>query len=512
MPQNQNLFVALRDAFPHELDSTAIETADGDTLAYSWRDLDRATAMIANLLASLELPAGARIAVQTEKSVEALMLYLAVLRAGCVYLPLNTAYQSSEIEYFIANAEPSVVVCSGRNFSWVSRLAFSAGTGHVFTLNDDRSGSLLERAAHHSDRHTPAQKDSDDLAAILYTSGTTGRSKGAMLSHGNLLSNALTLKRYWGWTKGDVLIHALPIFHVHGLFVASHGALLNGSKMIWFGKFDPKAVVARLPEATVFMGVPTLYVRLLAEPSFTREACHGMRLFISGSAPLLIETFNAFRERSGHTILERYGMSETLMLTSNPYDPKDGERRGGTVGFPLPGVDLRVTDDRGQACAAGEIGGIEVRGPNVFHGYWRMPEKTKEEFTADGWFRTGDVGTIDERGYVSIVGRSKDLIITGGYNVYPAEVESTLNEMAGVAESAVIGVPHPDFGEGVVAVVVAKPGARPDAGDLITALKAKIANFKVPKQLFVVDELPRNTMGKVQKNLLREQHKRLFAA
>jgi malonyl-CoA/methylmalonyl-CoA synthetase len=512
MPQNQNLFVALRDAFPHELDSTAIATADGDALAYSWRDLERATAMLANLLASLELPAGARVAVQTEKSVEALMLYLAVLRAGYVYLPLNTAYQSREIEYFIANAEPSVVVCSGKNFSWVSRLAFSAGTRHVFTLNDDRSGSLLERAAHHSDSHAPAQKTADDLAAILYTSGTTGRSKGAMLSHGNLLSNALTLKRTWGWAKGDVLIHALPIFHVHGLFVASHGALLNGSRMIWFGKFDPLAVVARLPEATVFMGVPTLYVRLLAEPSFTRDACRGMRLFISGSAPLLIETFNEFRERSGHTILERYGMSETLMLTSNPYDAKDGERRGGTVGLPLPGVDLRVSDDQGQPCAAGEIGGIEVRGPNVFHGYWRMPEKTKEEFTPDGWFKTGDVGQVDERGYVSIVGRSKDLIITGGYNVYPAEVESTLNEMPGVAESAVIGVPHPDFGEGVVAVVVAKPGAQPDATGLITALKARIANFKVPKHLFVVDELPRNTMGKVQKNLLREQHKSLFAA
>ena len=512
MPQNQNLFVALRDAFPHDLDSIAIETADGDALAYSWRDLVRATAMIANLLASLELPAGARIAVQTEKSVEALMLYLAVLRVGYVYLPLNTAYQSSEIEYFIGNAEPSVVVCSGKNFSWVSRLAFSAGTRHVFTLNDDRSGSLLERAAHHSDHHTPASKSADDLAAILYTSGTTGRSKGAMLSHGNLLSNALTLKRTWGWTKGDVLIHALPIFHVHGLFVASHGALLNGSRTIWFSRFDPKAVTARLPDATVFMGVPTLYVRLLGEPGFTKQACRRMRLFISGSAPLLIETFNEFRERSGHTILERYGMSETLMLTSNPYDPKDGERRGGTVGFPLPGVGLRVTDDTGQPCAAGEIGGIEVSGPNVFHGYWRMPEKTKEEFTADGWFETGDVGKLDERGYVSIVGRSKDLIITGGYNVYPAEVESTLNEMPGVAESAVIGVPHPDFGEGVVAVVVAKPGATPDASGLISALKATIANFKVPKQLFVVDELPRNTMGKVQKNLLREQHKRLFAA
>ena len=510
MPTDHNLFTALRNAFPPDLDATAIETADGEAGFYTWRDLDRATAKVANLIASLDLPAGARIAVQTEKSVEALMLYRAVLRAGLVYLPLNTAYQSGEIDYFIANAEPAVVVCSGKNFGWVSKIAFRAGTAHVFTLNDDRTGSLLERAAHHGDRHTPAPKGADELAAILYTSGTTGRSKGAMLTHGNLLSNALTLKDYWCWKPGDVLIHALPIFHVHGLFVALHGALLNGSKMIWFGKFDPAAVIARLPDATLFMGVPTLSVRLLGDAGLNREACRRMRLFVSGSAPLLIETFNAFRERSGHTILERYGMSETVMLTSNPCDPEHGERRGGTVGFALPGVGLRVMDEAGRPCAAGEIGAIEVRGPNVFKGYWRMPEKAAEEFTADGWFKTGDVGKVDAHGVVTIVGRSKDLIITGGYNVYPAEVEGTLNDLPGVAESAVIGAPHPDFGEGVVAVVVAKPGAALSAAELIGALKTSIANFKVPKHLFVVAELPRNTMGKVQKNLLREQHKGLF--
>jgi len=511
MNPNANLFSALRAGFPADLDSIAIETADEENLRYTWRDLDRGTAMLANLLGSLDLPPGSRVAVQTEKSVEALMLYLAVLRAGLVYLPLNTAYQRDEIGYFIGNAEPAVVVCSPKHFGWVSRLAFAAGTTHVFTLGDDRSGSLLQRAAVHSDVQAPAVRGADDLAAILYTSGTTGRSKGAMLSHGNLLSNAQVLKTYWGWKAGDVLIHALPIFHVHGLFVAMHGALLNGSKMIWLNKFEPKTVIAKLPEATVFMGVPTLYVRLLAEPGLTRAACANMRLFISGSAPLLIETFNLFRERSGHTILERYGMSETAMLTSNPYDASAGERRGGTVGFPLPGVGVRVVDDAGAACPIGEIGNMQVSGPNVFKGYWRMPEKTAEEFTADGWFKTGDVGKIDTRGYVTIVGRSKDLIISGGFNVYPAEIEGTLNDMAGVAESAVIGVPHPDFGEAVVAVVVARPGSTPDANALIGELKARIANFKVPKRVFVVGELPRNTMGKVQKNLLRETHKGLFA-
>ena len=507
--KNHNLFAALRAAFPTALDQVAIETDNG--LSYSWADLERATAMMANLLQSLGLPAGARIAVQVEKSVEALMLYLATLRAGYVFLPLNTAYLSAEIEYFIGNAEPAVVVCSSKNFGWVSKIAFKAGTQNVFTLDDDRSGSLLARAAHCSDQHAVALMQQDDLAAILYTSGTTGRSKGAMLSHGNLLSNALVLKAYWGWQKNDVLIHALPIFHVHGLFVAVHGALINGSKMIWLAKFDPKLVVEKLPQATVFMGVPTLYVRLLAEPGLDREACRNMRLFIAGSAPLLIETFTEWQQRTGHTILERYGMSETAMLTSNPYQGHQGDgRRGGTVGFALPGVSLRVQSDEGLPLPVGEIGGIQVKGPNVFKGYWRMPEKTAEEFTADGYFKTGDVGKIDERGYITIVGRSKDLIISGGYNVYPAEIEGYINDMDGVAESALVGVPHPDFGEVGVAVVIAKPGVTLDAGQIVAALKSKLANFKIPKQCFIVSELPRNTMGKVQKNLLREQHKSLF--
>jgi malonyl-CoA/methylmalonyl-CoA synthetase len=512
--RNANLFVALRDAFPSDLHGVAIETIESG-LVYTWRDLERATAMLANLLDSLDLPAASRIAVQAEKSVESLLFYLAVLRAGHVYLPLNTAYKSNEIAYFIGDAEPAVFVCAPKDFAWASKLAFAAGTTFVFTLGDDRSGSLLERATHFADSHTPALRASDDLAAILYTSGTTGRSKGAMLTHGNLLSNAVTLKTYWGWRSleqgGDVLIHALPIFHVHGLFVASHGALLAGAKMLWLSRFDARRVVELLPRATVFMGVPTLYVRLLAEPALSREACSNMRLFISGSAPLLLDTFEAFRERTGHTILERYGMSETAMLTSNPYDTADGERRGGTVGFPLPGVSLRVVDGDGTVVPQGTVGAIEVRGPNVFAGYWRMPEKTRAEFSADGWFRTGDVGVIDDLGYVSIVGRSKDLIISGGYNVYPAEIEGYINDMPGVAESAVVGVPHPDFGEVGVAIVIPKPGASIDSDQLIGTLKSQLANFKIPKRCFLVDALPRNTMGKVQKNLLREQHKTLFS-
>jgi malonyl-CoA/methylmalonyl-CoA synthetase len=506
---NHNLFSALRAAFPAALDGVAIETDNG--LNYSWRDLDRATAMMANLLTSLKLPAGSRIAVQVEKSVEALMLYLATLRAGYVFLPLNTAYQSAEIEYFIGNAQPAVVVCTPKNFGWVSKIAFKAGTQHVFTLGDDRTGSLLERAAHCSDQHTVAQRNANELAAILYTSGTTGRSKGAMLSHGNMLSNAVMLKDYWGWKKGDVLMHVLPIFHVHGLFVAVHGALLNGSKMIWMAKFDPKRVLEKLPQATVFMGVPTLYVRLLAEPGLNREAARNMRLLIAGSAPLLIETFNEWIARTGHTILERYGMSETVMLTSNPYaaDPRyanQSERRGGTVGFPLPGVSLRVQSDDGKTLPVGEVGGIQVKGPNVFGGYWQMPEKTKEEFTSDGYFKTGDVGRIDSDGYVSIVGRSKDLIISGGYNVYPAEIEGVINTFPGVMESAVVGVADADFGEVGVAIVTAKPGAKLDAANILQKLKTMLANFKVPKRCYVVAELPRNAMGKVQKNVLRTQY------
>jgi malonyl-CoA/methylmalonyl-CoA synthetase len=515
MNPNQNLFAVLRAGFPADLDATAVETCDTPVpLYYTWRDLERGSARIANVLDGLDIPAHSRIAVHADKSVETLMLYLAVLRAGHVYLPLNSAYQAAELAYFIGNAQPAVVVCAKRNFPWISKLAFAAGVGNVFTLDADRSGTLLERAAFMADEYAAVERAADDLAAIIYTSGTTGRSKGAMLTHGNLASNARVLKAYWGWQEGaDTLIHALPIFHVHGLFVAIHGALLSGSKMLWFEKFDPKATIREMARATVMMGVPTLYVRMLAEPALTRQAAAPMRIFIAGSAPLLPETFEAWRERTGHTIVERYGMSETVMLTSNPYHEHrdgDGQRRAGTVGRALPGVQLRIHDDKGQPCRSGEIGIIEVKGPNVFKGYWRMPEKTAEEFTADLWFKTGDVGKVDEHGVVTIVGRSKDLIISGGYNVYPAEIEGWLNEQPGVAESAVVGVPHPDFGEGVIAVVVPKDGAALDAEALIAAMKGRIAGFKVPKRVFVESELPRNQMGKVQKNLLRERHQGLF--
>ncbi|MBV8036436.1 malonyl-CoA synthase [Roseateles sp.] len=502
-----NLYTALRAGFPADLDATAI---DAEGALYSWRDLERGSAMLANWLERLDLPAGSRIAAHTDKSVEALLLYLAVLRAGFVYLPLNPAYQAGELEHFIGDAAPGVVVCAGRNFGWVSKLAFQRGVRWVFTLNDDRSGTLLDRAMQMSDMHEPVARASGDLAAILYTSGTTGRSKGAMLSHGNLLSNAQTLKGFWDWQPDDVLLHALPIFHVHGLFVASHGALLNGSRMLWFNRFDAAAVARRLPEASVFMGVPTLYVRLLQEKALD---CGRMRLFISGSAPLLIETWRDWQARTGHMILERYGMSETLMLTSNPCRPGDGEqgrRIGGTVGPALPGVGLRIVRDDGGPCPTDEIGHVQVRGPSVFAGYWQMPEKTAEEFTADGWFKTGDVGRVGANGYLTLIGRSKDLIISGGFNVYPAEIEGLLNELPGVGESAVIGVPHPDFGEAVVAVVTPRGADRPDPEVLIRTLKARIAGFKVPKRVIVTTELPRNAMGKVQKKLLREQQAGLF--
>lgn len=504
--KNANLYALFESRFPQDRSACAIETHDG--LYYSWRDLERATAKMANLLASLDLPAGARIAVKVEKSPEALILYLATLQAGYVYLPLNTAYRAAEIEYFIDDAEPAVVVCAPENFGWVSKIAFQSGTKHVFTLGEARGGSLLERANHFPDSFATVHRNPDDMAAILYTSGTTGRSKGAMLSHANLSSNALVLHDYWRWQQGDVLLHALPLFHVHGLFVASHGALLNGSKMIFLPRFDCAEVMRQLKRATVFMGVPTYYVRLLAEPGFDRTACANMRLFISGSAPLLPETFREFERRTGHTILERYGMSETTMQASNPYD---GERVGGTVGLPLPGVTIRVVKStpagESRPCTIDEIGDIEVKGPNVFHGYWRMPEKTAEEFTADGYFKTGDVGKFDAKGYLSIVGRSKDLIISGGYNVYPKEIESFIDEIDGVAESAVIGVPHPDFGEAVTAVVVARANAQLQEADVLAFLKSRIANFKVPKRVHFIADLPRNTMGKVQKNVLREQFK-----
>ena len=495
-----NLYSALAGAFPADRSACAFETEDARY--FSWDDVERATARIAGLLASLGLQAGSRVAVQVDKSVENVLLYLAVLRAGLVYLPLNTGYQSGEIEYFLGNAEPAVAVCAPRNLSWFGPLARACGVQRVYTLGDDRSGTLLEAAAPMPDTFATVARAPDDLAAILYTSGTTGRSKGAMLSHRNLLSNAQVLRQAWRWRKGDVLLHALPVFHVHGLFVALHGALLNGSKTVFLRRFDAREVLAHLPRATVFMGVPTMYVRLLDEPGFDARAAAGVRLFVSGSAPLLEETFRAFEARTGQRILERYGMSETLMLTSNAYD---GHRLAGTVGLPLPGVDVRICGDDDRPLPWGEIGGVQVRGPNVFGGYWRMPEKTREEFTADGFFRTGDVGRWDPNGYLVLVGRSKDLIITGGYNVYPKEIETWLDALPGVAESAVIGVPHRDFGEAVTAVVVLRAGATLDEASLIAALKGRIAAFKVPKRVHVVDALPRNAMGKVQKNLLRER-------
>jgi malonyl-CoA/methylmalonyl-CoA synthetase len=500
MSDNANLYALIASGFPEDLDSACLTTAQG--AAYSWRDIEQASGKIANLLSNLSLPNGSRIAVQVEKSPESLLLYLASLRAGLIFIPLNTAYQTAEMRYFIEDATPSVVVCSPKNFGWLAQLAFQLGCAHVFTLDDTlpNQGSLLQRAAPLPGDFATVHSQPDDIASILYTSGTTGKSKGAMLSHGNLGANALALQKAWQWQSSDVLLHTLPLFHVHGLFISSHVALLSGSRMIFLSKFDAKQVLRWLPQCTVFMGVPTYYVRLLEQSELNAEVCRTVRVFISGSAPLLSETFHSFVERTGHTILERYGMSETNIITSNPCN---GARKPGTVGLALPGEQVRTVGDDGHPCQIDEIGNIEVKGPNVFHGYWKMPEKTAQEFSADGYFKTGDLGKFDADGYLSIVGRSKDLIISGGYNIYPKELELLLDEMPGVVESAVIGLPHPDFGEAVCAVLVCNQPV--DTAQLIALLKTRIANFKVPKRVEIVAELPRNTMGKVQKNLLRQK-------
>lgn len=512
-----NLFTALQSAWPVTRQDAAILTDRG---TWTWDDLDRATAMVANLLDSLRLSGRHGhppiVAAHVDKSVESLVLYLSTLRSGAVFLPLNPAYRAHELGHFLEDARPAVLVCRPEDQEWVIPLAAHAQVGHLFTLGTRGNGSLLTHAGLHPDHHEPASRHAGDLAAILYTSGTTGRSKGAMLTHGNLLSNARTLLRHWDWRHDDCLVHALPIFHIHGLFVACHCALLSGTPMRWLDAFEPAQVLQHFadrqgPQATLFMGVPTLYSRLLASPGLTREAVAGMRLFISGSAPLLPSAFEAFENRTGHAILERYGMSETGMLCSNPCRPREGRRVAGTVGQPLPGVSLRIVDEAGHTLPDGETGGVEVRGPNVFIGYLGMPEKTAEAFTSDGWFRTGDVGRIEADGRVRLVGRAKDLVITGGLNVYPAEVEGLLDRLPGVAESAVIGVPHPDFGEGVVAVLIAQPGHALDEAEVIRALREQLAAFKCPKRVFVVDELPRNAMGKVQKNVLRQRHADAFA-
>jgi len=503
-PENANLFSHLFDNLddPNRL---AIEMLDGQRISYG--DLIARAGQMANVLVARGVKPGDRVAAQTEKSVPGLVLYLAAVRTGAVYLPLNTAYTLNELEYFITDAEPSLVVCDPSRADGIGAIAAKVGA-KVETLGADGKGSLTDAAAKAPPEFETVARNDDDLAAILYTSGTTGRSKGAMLTHDNLASNSLTLVGYWGFTDKDVLIHALPIYHTHGLFVASNVVLFARASMIFLPKFDPELIIRLMARATALMGVPTFYVRLLQSPALTKEATAHMRLFISGSAPLLADTHREWMARTGHAVLERYGMTETNMNTSNPYD---GERVPGAVGHALPGVSVRVTDpETGKEIARDSIGMIEVKGPNVFKGYWRMPEKTKAEFRDDGFFITGDLGKIDGKGYVHILGRGKDLVISGGFNVYPKEIESEIDAMPGVIEAAVIGVPHADFGEGVTAVVVCDKAAGVDEAAVLNALDGRLAKFKMPKRVIFVDELPRNAMGKVQKNILRDTYKGIY--
>jgi malonyl-CoA/methylmalonyl-CoA synthetase len=504
---NSNLYAHFHEQLAARPDAELLATADGT----SWRcaDVDALSARMAAALRARGVARGDRVSVQVEKSPQNLCLYLACLRGGFVFHPLNMAYKAGELEYFLTDAEPAAVVCDGRNVATMTPLARAARAREVLTLNADGSGTLAALAAEAAAEPGIATSAAEELAALLYSSGTTGRPKGIMLTHGNLLSNTRALVSAWRFTRADRLLHALPIFHVHGLFVGIGCALLSGASMRWLAAFKADDVVRFLPECTVMMGVPTYYTRLLAEPRFTRDVARNVRVFISGSAPLLAETFHELEHRTGHRILERYGMTETNMNTSNPLD---GLRKPGTVGPPLPGVEVRIRSDAGETLPRGVIGNIEVRGPHVFKGYWKLPEKTAEDFTADGFFRTGDQGLVDADGYVAIVGRAKDMIITGGLNVYPKELETFLNDMPGVRESAVIGVPHADFGEAVVAVVVPEADAALDEAQLIAACKAELADFKVPKRVALVAELPRNTMGKVQKNVLRDSYAGLLAS
>ena len=491
-----NLYSRFEPVFEANAARVAIRTPEGTSLTFG--DLARGASRYANALNALGVEPGDRVSVQVEKSIASVLLYLAVMKAGAVYQSLNTAYTAAEVSYFVEDAQPKLIVCDPSRQAEMRALADRCGVFAVVNLDPQGQGSLATMAAGMDERHETVARNEDDLAGLLYTSGTTGRSKGAMITHGNLATNAEILVDLWRITSDDTLLHALPIFHVHGLFVALNTAFLSGAAMIWFNKFDVKALIAAMPEATLMMGVPTFYTRLLSEPDFTRHVARNMRLFISGSAPLHGETHVEFAARAGHAILERYGMTETGMITSNPYD---GARVPGTVGFALPGVSVRI---RGE-----QPGVLEVKGPNVFKGYWRMPEKTREDFTTDTHFITGDIGTIAADGRVTIVGRAKDLIISGGFNVYPKEVEDVLDAVPGIGESAVIGVPHPDFGEGVVAVVTAKGKLAPEA-EIIADISTLLARFKVPKRIFVVDELPRNAMGKVQKAELRKRYAETF--
>ena len=504
MTGNANLYAHYQRHFPADLDALLLLTSNGRSVTYA--EADQASARIANCLLQLGAVAGDRVTVQVEKSVENLFLYLGCLRAGLVYHPLNTAYTAAELAYFLGNAEPTIVICAGDAISTINSVLPAEGVNAVLSLDADGLGSLMTQAAQADAEPSVAWCDGSDMAALLYSSGTTGRPKGIMLSHDNLRKNAETLVEIWGFSASDRLLHMLPIYHVHGLFVAVNCVLMSGASMSWHSGYSDSAAVAAMPDCTVMMGVPTYYTRLLSNPDFGPQCCRNMRLFVSGSAPLLAETFVEFEVRTGHTILERYGMSETGMNTSNPLR---GERRAGTVGPALPGVNVRIVDDAGERVADVKIGNLQVRGPNVFSGYWHMPEKTAEDFTSDGFFNTGDKAVIDTDGYVSIVGRAKDLVICGGLNVYPKEIELVIDDMAGVLESAVIGVPHADFGEAVVAVITADGASSaasiPTPEAVIAHCKTQLANFKVPKRVEVMDVLPRNAMGKVQKNVLRER-------
>ncbi len=507
MNKNENLYALLHGRFPGQPDAVAMQLADGSVLTFN--DLHAGSGRMAQMLRELGVRRGDRVLVQVDKSPQAVLLYLGCLRAGAIFLPLNTAYTAREVDYFLNDATPTLAVCRPADAEAFAGLTASMADTRVLTLGDDGSGTLMDHYAEAEDQGLVEQMAADELATILYTSGTTGRSKGAMISHGNLSSNAQVLHRHWGFRDDDVLLHALPIYHVHGLFVALHTSLLNGTPMIFQHRFEVDRVIEALPRATVLMGVPTFYVRLLEQAGFNRELVAHMRLFVAGSAPLLPETFARFEEVTGHRILERYGMTEAGMVTSNPLD---GERLPGTVGYFLPGVSGRVADADGVEVPRGEPGVLEILGPNVFKGYWRMAEKTAEEFRDDGHFITGDIATMAEDGRISIIGRAKDLIISGGFNVYPKEIELIIDEMAGVRESAVIGVPHPDFGEGVVAVLAVDADAPPEAESVASALREALAAFKRPKRILLVDELPRNAMGKVQKNRLREIYADLFTA
>ena len=479
--------------------ATDAETGEVTDYAALWAQAER----MAGALVALGVAPGDRVAMQVEKSINGLACYLGTILAGAIHLPLNTGYPAAEVAYFLTDAAARVFVCDPAKRATLDAVAEKAGVAHVLTLDANGAGSLTDAARDATPLTQAVARDVDDLAAFLYTSGTTGRSKGAMLSHGNLASNAAVLRDLWQFTKDDVLIHALPVFHTHGLFVAINVTLMAGGAIILHRSFNAEAVLADFARATALMGVPTFYTRLLDLPGLTRDACAGMRLFVSGSAPMLLDTHLKWHERTGHTVLERYGMTETCMNTSNPYD---GERKPGTVGLPLPGVDLRLADADGNPVPQGEPGGIEVRGPNLFKGYWQMPEKTAADMRPDGWFITGDIGQIDADGYVSIVGRSKDLIISGGYNIYPKEIEALIDDIEGVVESAAFGVPDADFGESVVVALVLEPGTDVTPDTVSAMIAPQLARFKQPRRFHVLPELPRNTMGKVQKNQLRHTY------